>query len=291
MSNPPDIRLLAEPQEMLAVEELQSRVWGNTRVVPAHLLMALVHSGGIALGAYDGEHQIGFTFSFPGLTEERQLKQSSHMLAVDPAYQDRGVGYALKRAQWQMARSQGADLITWTFDPLMSKNAFLNLVKLGALAKTYIRDLYGDLVDDLNKGVATDRFMVEWWLNSDRVNTRLGKQARGPLVIEDVYSAGGLLVNESRLNQQSLPVPNAQPLAVEPLPGNRSKLLMVEIPSDFQALKEADLDLAAEWRLHTRAIFEELFDIGYIATDFIFLKSEHSRSFYLLTDGLATLGE
>jgi predicted GNAT superfamily acetyltransferase len=288
----PEIRLLTEASELLAVEKLQAKVWGGTRVVPAHLLMAITHSGGIVLGAYEDEKQIVFTFSFPGVNEaDHKPKQSSHMLAVDPQYQGQGIGFALKRAQWQMARKKDVELITWTFDPLMSKNAFLNLVKLGAVSKTYIRNLYGELEDELNQGVESDRFMVEWWLNSDRVNSRLSKNPRGPLAINDIYSAGAILLNESKLSKQVLPEPADKTIEIDPSPKHRPKIVLIEIPSNYQAIKNDDLDLAVAWRLHSREIFERLFPIGYIVSDFIFIANEHPRSFYVLSDGQATLGD
>ena len=287
-----EVRLLETPAEMLAAEELQAHVWSGTRIVPAHLLVSIQASGGIILGAYSIERLIGFAFSFPGIAEQTgQLKQMSHMLAVDPEFREAGVGFSLKRAQWQMARRQGIELITWTYDPLISRNAFLNLVKLGAISQIYIRDYYGELADELNQGLASDRFQVDWWLNSDRVNTRLGKQARGPLALQDVYSGGAKLLNESHLNKQALPVPAESFEEIEPDLATRPNLLLVEIPADFLALKEADLALANAWRNHTRDVFESLFALGYIASDFIHMRNEHARSFYLLSDGTATLGE
>ena len=150
-----NLRILEKPQEMLLVEQLQRRVWpgSETEIVPAHVLLAVAHNGGLVVGAYsleqppeqesnpalEGTHPgfaldeanlIGFVFSFPGLYNTAggvRLKHHSHMLGVDPAYRDQGIGFALKRAQWQMARHQGVDRITWTYDPLLSRNAYLNI--------------------------------------------------------------------------------------------------------------------------------------------------------------------
>ena len=96
---------------------------------------------------------------------------------------DQGMGFALKRAQWQMVRYQGIDRITWTFDPLLSRNAWLNITRLGAVCNTYLRDFYGKMADVLNQGLPTDRFDVDWWVNSQRVNRRLSRRRRNDLTL------------------------------------------------------------------------------------------------------------
>ena len=87
-------------------------------------------------------------------------------------YRDSGIGFALKRAQWQMVRHQDLDHITWTYDPLLSRNAYLNIARLGAVCSTYRRSEYGEMRDGLNVGLPSDRFQVDWWLNSHRVQRR-----------------------------------------------------------------------------------------------------------------------
>jgi len=288
---PYELKLIASAKDLQAVEKLQAIVWQGASTVPAHLMIAIVHSGGIIIGAYDKEKLIAFVFSFPGIDQKRnRSKQSSHMLAVDPQYRNSGIGFALKRAQWQMARKQGIDLITWTFDPLMSLNAHLNIVKLGAISHTYNRDIYGPLTDGINQGIPTDRFVVEWWLNSSRVDKRLGKTARGGISFQDVNSAGAILINSTKIDGNSWPIPPKNIDELSSIINDKAPLLLVEIPSDFQALKNENLPLALQWRMHCRSLFEPLFESGYIITDFTNTGGEHPRSFYVLTDGEATLG-
>ena len=153
-----NLRILESPAEMGEVEELQRLVWpGNeTEIVPAHLLLAAVRGGGLVIGAFDKAalpRLIGFVFGFPGfyLTPDGpRLKHCSHMLGVRPDCRDHGLGYALKRAQWQMVRHQGLDRVTWTYDPLLSRNAHLNIAKLGVVCNTYHREYYGEMRDGLN---------------------------------------------------------------------------------------------------------------------------------------------
>ncbi|MDK1028144.1 MAG: GNAT family N-acetyltransferase [Anaerolineae bacterium] len=283
------IRLLESPEDMINAEELQRTVWpgSETDVVPAHLLITVTHNGGIVMGAFVKNEIVGFVFGFPGLEflpDGPRPKHCSHMMGIHPDWRNSGLGFALKRAQWQMVRNQGIDHITWTFDPMLSRNAYLNIAKLGAVCNTYRRSEYGDMRDELNIGLPSDRLEVDWWLNTSRVERRLGKRARGTLKLDKytkaelqpLYSFGG--GNEKR------PQP---PENLGPLEGS---LLLAEIPSDFLALKAADLTLARDWRYFTRELFETAFEKGYLVTDFIFDQVEgRPRSLYILTDGEITL--
>lgn len=289
------LQIIEKPSEMETVEELQRIVWsgGETEVVPIHMLVAAVNNGGLIIGAYqESSHQpdnpnlVGFVFGFPGIyftPDGPQLKHCSHMLAVLPEYRDQGLGFILKRAQWQMVRHQGLNRITWTYDPLLSRNAHLNMAKLGAVCNTYRRDVYGDMRDDLNRGLPSDRFEVDWWINTKRVERRLSRRVRRKLDLAHFLSAGAELVNPSRLEGQ-LPYPS-------PLAGSfpEKHLLLVEIPPDFQALKEVDPGLGLSWRMHIREIFEELFARGYLVIDFVYLSGTSPRSFYVVSLGDITL--
>src|SRR5574339_799616 len=179
----PDIKILETPEEMTRVEELQRLVWhvSETDVLPAHMLITAAHNGGVILGAFERDQLIGFVFGFPGLEftpDGPRPKHCSHMMGIHPKYRDSGVGFALKRAQWKMVRHQGLDHITWTYDPLLSRNARLNITKLGAVCSTYRRSEYGEMRDGLNAGLPSDRFQVDWWVNTRRAERRLSKRAR-----------------------------------------------------------------------------------------------------------------
>jgi predicted GNAT superfamily acetyltransferase len=289
------IKILDTPAEMESVEQLQRQVWpgSETDVVPSHLLVTAAHNGGLVIGAYlpgdSPERLVGFVFGFPGLyftPDGPRPKHCSHMLGVDPQLRDQGLGFALKRAQWQMVRHQGLDLITWTYDPLLSRNAYLNIAKLGAVCNKYRRDVYGEMRDDLNQGLASDRFEVDWWVNSGRVERRLSKKARLRLDLAHFLAAGAEIINPSGENGRDWPTPG--PLPPQPS-GDDLPLLLVEIPADFQALKSADRDLARAWREHTRSLFENLFAAGFLVTDFVFLPGRHPRSYYVLSHGDRTL--
>ncbi len=282
------IRLLESPEELLLVEELQRQVWpGNeTDVVPVHLLRAAVDHGGLVIGALTGGQLVGFVFGFPGVTESRggpRPMHASHMAGIHPDYRDRGLGFRLKRAQWQMVRAQGLGLIQWTYDPLLSRNARLNIAKLGAVCNTYIREYYGEMRDGLNAGLPSDRLRVDWWVNTSRVERRLSANSRRSLDLAHFLASGAQILNPTRLRPDGWPEPVEVDAAAE-----GENLLLVEIPADFQALRQADAALALAWRMHNRALLEDLFARGYLITDFVFLPGAQPRSFYVLSHGEST---
>ncbi len=281
------IRLLETPEEISQVEELQRLVWpgSETEIVPNHLLITAVHNGGLVLCAFMDDRIVGFVFGFPGLEstpDGPQAKHCSHMLGVHPDQRDSGLGFALKRAQWQMVRHQGLNHITWTYDPLLSRNAFLNIAKLGAVCSTYRRSEYGEMRDGLNAGLPTDRFQVDWWVNSRRVEHRLSKRSRPRLKLSHLERSGLHAFYPVRIGDDNLPRPP------EHCPPFEDRLLAAEIPPDFQTLKSVEFALARDWRFFCRELFELAFAKGYIVTDFIF---DQNRSLYLLTHGESTLDQ
>jgi len=179
-----------------------------------------------------------------------------------------------------MVRKQGIDHITWTYDPLLSRNAYLNIAKLGAVCNTYRRSEYGDMRDGLNAGLPSDRFQVDWWINTPRVQRRLGKRPRKPVKLDDFSKAELQPLYTPLTGSSNLLQPSEH---FSPLEG---RLLLAEIPSDFNTLKSKDFALARDWRFFSREIFETAFKAGYIITDFIY---ENGHSFYVLTNGKSTL--
>ncbi len=293
MAQPLVIRSLETPEDLSQAERLQAVVWPGSEVdvVPAHIMAAIVHNGGVAIGAFDGERLVGFVLGFLGTDSSSpdriamaRLKHCSHQMGVLPEYRDRGVGFLLKKAQREAVIAQGVRLITWTYDPLLSRNAHLNIRRLGAVCRTYLREVYGEMRDALNAGIPSDRFQVDWWVTSRRVIERL-EGTRPPLDLAHFHAADAHLLNPAPLGDDGLPRPP------DSFDRPQGTLALVEIPSDFLALRERDLGLARAWRLHTRDLFEDAFARGYLVTDFVYLKGEtFPRSFYLLSHGEGTLG-
>jgi predicted GNAT superfamily acetyltransferase len=273
------IRPVNSIDEYWAVEQLQREVWGleDTEIVPDHMLVTAQKNGGLVFGAFeiagDGTEQlIGFVFGIVGLTQDGEIKHCSHMTGVSQAYQSQNVGYRLKLAQRERVLSQEMGLITWTFDPLESRNARLNFHKLGTICRTYLRDLYGDMRDALNAGLPSDRFQVEWHIASAHVAERLSDRWHGPSLLA-LQAKGVPVLNRVRPGTNDLPEPSQQVL---PVGGNQ---VLVQIPARFQAIKSLDLGLALAWREHTRGLFEDVFAAGYVVVDLLF---EEGQSYYLL---------
>jgi len=287
------LRPLTTPADMAQAEALQRRVWpdSETDVVPGHLMLALAHGGGVVLGAFDGEQLVGYVMGFLGTdsaSPERvasaRLKHCSHQMGVLPDYRDRGLGLRLKEAQRQAVVRQGVRLITWTYDPLLSRNAALNIRRLGGLCRTYVREAYGEMRDGLNAGIPSDRFEVEWWITSARVISRLEGKRPG-LDLAHFLAAGAQQLNPTTLGPDGLPRPADH--ADRP----QGSLALVEIPFDYLEIRRQDLALARDWRMHARQVFEQAFADGFLVTDFVSLRGgPHERSYYLLSHGEGTLG-
>ena len=179
-STPPQIviRTCEGLAEFEACVELQKQVWGfsDIDIVPARVFLVASKIGGQVIGAFHRDEVIGYALSIPG-NRNGHVYLHSHMLAVKPAYRNLGLGRRLKLAQRDDALEKGIELIEWTFDPLEIKNAYLNIVKLGAIARRYNINQYGSFSSPLQGGLPTDRLVAEWWLSSHRVQAVLANHA------------------------------------------------------------------------------------------------------------------
>jgi len=156
--------------------ELQLAVWGYSDgdLVPRRVFVVADRIGGQVIGAFVGGVMVGFAMALPGYRDGKSYLHS-HMLAVLPEYRNLGLGRRLKLAQRDDALARSFDLIEWTFDPLEIKNAYLNIVRLGAISRRYLPDFYGPSSSSLQGGLPTDRLVAEWWLRSPRVQRTLGE--------------------------------------------------------------------------------------------------------------------
>jgi predicted GNAT superfamily acetyltransferase len=164
------LRKLAQPEEMRVCVDLQKAVWGfsDLEVVPHRLFVVASRTGGQVIGAFDGENAIGFLLAFAAY-RDGGLYLHSHMAAVLPSYQNRGIGRELKLAQREDALSREIDLIEWTFDPLQLRNAHFNIARLGVIVREYLPNVYGRTTSPLHHGLPTDRLVAQWWINESRV--------------------------------------------------------------------------------------------------------------------------
>lgn len=169
-----EIRNATEVEEFRAFVALQKEVWGfaDNELVPLRIFSLAPKIGGQVIGAWDGETLVGFAFSIPGVRTGHAYLHS-HMLAVKADYRNSGLGRRLKLFQREDAIAKGYELIEWTFDPLEIKNAYLNLERLGAIARRYNINQYGITSSPLQGFLPTDRLVAEWWLTSKRVQSLL----------------------------------------------------------------------------------------------------------------------
>jgi predicted GNAT superfamily acetyltransferase len=173
-------------EELRACVALQKEVWNFTdsELVPLRMFVVAEKVGGQVMGAFDGDEMVGFALSVPG-TRSGHVYLHSHMLAVRKEHRNSGLGRSLKLLQREEALSRGIELIEWTFDPLEIKNSYLNIEKLGAIARRYNINQYGITSSPLQGGLPSDRLIAEWWLKSRRVETLLsaGKNVASELQV------------------------------------------------------------------------------------------------------------
>ena len=168
------IRPMDGPEDFQQAEQVQREAWSfhDLDIVPAAIFSVARNFGGQALGALDGERMVGFALSF-GAADAGHAHFHSHMVAVVPEYQNRGLGRLIKLAQREDALRRGVEQIVWTFDPLKTMNAYFNIVRLGGVGVQYLPNLYGTTSSPLHGGIPTDRLLIEWNLKSARVELAL----------------------------------------------------------------------------------------------------------------------
>jgi predicted GNAT superfamily acetyltransferase len=181
-------------EEFRACVALQKEVWNFTdaELVPLRMFVVADKVGGQVMGAFDGDLMVGFALSVPG-TRTGHVYLHSHMLAVRKDHRNSGLGRRLKLMQREDAVARGIELIEWTFDPLEIKNAYLNLEKLGAIARRYNINQYGITSSPLQGGLPSDRLIAEWWLKSKRVETLLETGKNPAIQTESSISVPALI--------------------------------------------------------------------------------------------------
>lgn len=275
------VRTLATHDDYYCAEAVQREIWGMqdpTQVIPLHVLLTAQKNGGLVAGAFDSAaNMIGILFGFIGLTPAGKFKHCSHIAGVLPSVRRQHVGQALKLFQRDYVLQQGLDLITWTFDPLESVNASLNIGKLGVITNHYYRNMYGSsMTDGLNSGLPTDRFEVEWWIASERVRAFVDQKRVRP-DYRLLVAQGAVQVNAVRQEADGVLHPLDARFDLE------SDILLIEVPPEFQAIKVVSLDLARAWRALTADLFIHYFDQGYTIVDFVSdSNGDRRRNFYVL---------
>jgi predicted GNAT superfamily acetyltransferase len=243
--------------ELHAAADLYRQVWQtDTRAAPVSpdLMRALSHAGGYVAGAYDGDRLVAASLAFHTGGAEAGLH--SHISAVLPDVQGRDVGRALKLHQRAWALERGLGTIGWTYDPLIRRNAWFNLTKLGARGVGYLVDFYGVMEDAQNIGDESDRAVAVWNLATPAVTAAAAGVRTEPDVDALLRAGASVALRVERGEPVALPVPEG------------TSCVLVEIPDDIQDLRVADPGLARRWRETSRSVLEPLLAGSYVATGF-----------------------
>ena len=271
------IRDLKSIDDLIQLKAVEKKVWGMTDedALPLTMAIACQATGNIFVGAFDKEKLVGFAFGFFG-REHGQTTIHSHMLAVLDGYRHLDLGSQLKQAQRERAMAMGIHEMTWTFDPLQSRNAHVNFSKLGVVSDTYKVDFYGPESSSLLHRNGTDRLWVRWLLNSRRVRDRLaGKDAR-----VETLDAMRLLAPLVRFD------PSGKPGRADLLEALGRQRVSIEVPGDIMEIERTDVGLAREWREATRWAFCEATKAGFFVAEFCrSLRGQQGPGAYLLQRG------
>ena len=252
------IRRLETTRELDQAVDLQKIYWGEdaNNLVPRHMLHSLCHHGGHVLGAWLDDRLLGFVMGFIGAADRGRASDSllimSKRMLVTPGHRGQNIGYQLKVAQREIARSQGIPLITWTFDPLLSANAHLNIRKLGASIRGYAVNYFG--LDD-GEALTSDRLIVDWRVKDPGGETRAAAAdlahyfERGTPIVNPGMAAGDWIAPAVHCQLSTAPA------------------CLLEIPADIRALAADGPELAIGWRRHIRDIFPRQLNSGYRVID------------------------
>jgi len=256
-----ELRPLTSVEDASAILRVMVVTWGEQ--IPRETIRALAGSGNVPWGVFDSEELVGYVLGWAAVEPVDGLHEHSHMLAALPGRRDGGLGYALKLAQRASCLDRGIDLVRWTFDPLVARNAHLNINKLGATCDRFHRDYYGEMPDVINAGDRSDRLVVRWHLGGEP----------GPATMP---------TNAKILVGSDGPADAPTPIVTGGAPD--AEVIAVQIPRDHAALRAADGGLASAWREAVGTVFDACVGGGYEVVAFD-PDRHHGRPTYFLVRG------
>lgn len=256
------LRPLTSLEDADSVRNVMAATWGEE--LPRETIRALAGSGNVPWGAFDGDELIAFVLGWAAVAPDEGLLEHSHMLAALPDRRHRGVGFALKLAQRASCLDRDIHLVRWTFDPLVARNAHLNINKLGADCDRFHRDYYGQMPDSINAGDRSDRLVVRWRLDRDPQAPAIPEGAQ-PLVRSDGPAAA--------------PTPVVADNAAE------SEAVAIQIPTDHAAVRAADPGLGAAWREAVGSTLERCAEMGLVVTAFDPDRGAGRPTYFLTREG------
>jgi predicted GNAT superfamily acetyltransferase len=246
------IRELADIKDLRELADLFAVVWGRPREPPINsdILKALAHSGNYVSGVYVDKKIVGGLVGWFGGVPPHEMHMHSHILGVLGDSDGRGVGFELKQHQRRWCLARDVKVMEWTTDPLVRRNAYFNLTKLGAQAPEYLINVYGEMSDEINAGEESDRLLIKWRLDSRSVETAAGGHAPEPIVDELLRDGAEVALAVGEADEPVATVSSA-------------RVLLCQVPDDIVALRQSDPPLARSWRMTLRKTFTEAIAAGY----------------------------
>jgi predicted GNAT superfamily acetyltransferase len=242
---------LKELNDIRALENLFADVWERPGQPPigSDVLMALAHSGNYVVGAYLDDRLVGGLVGWLGGSLP-DLHLHSHILGVVAGSQAHGLGFELKQHQRTWCLDRGVKEVVWTFDPLVKRNAYFNLNKLGAEASEYLVNFYGEMTDGINAGEESDRLLINWKLDSRQTEEAAAGHPHDP--------------REEDLQRWRIDSLLSVGLAGEPVTESTSaRVVTCQVPDDIVALRRSNPQLARDWRMAVRVALTKAFTAGY----------------------------
>ena len=236
-----DIRELRDLDDLEDLASLFASIWGRSAELPINsdILKALAVSGNYLAGAFAEGRMIGGLVGWLGGTPPDGLHMHSHILGVIPGSERRGLGFDLKQHQRRWCLARGVRVMEWTTDPLVRRNAYFNLTKLGAEAPEYFVNFYGLMRDGINAGEESDRLLIRWHLDSDRAEAAAAGDLREPDAEKLRGWSGGTILSVGS---------SGEPVAKD----SSARVLLCQVPEDIVELRRTDPALARSWRVALR---------------------------------------
>lgn len=249
----PEIRELTEVEDLRGLAELFAVIWGRQGEPPINsdVLKALSHSGNYVVGAFEEARLMGGLVGWLGGDPKHGLHLHSHILGVVPDFEARGLGFQLKQHQRGWCLERDVRIVEWTTDPLVRRNGYFNLTKLGARAPEYLVNVYGEMKDGINAGEQSDRLLIRWFLDSPAAARAAQGRTAEPDLDQLMAGQAGVLLSVDEAGQ---PVPS---INLGP------NFALCQVPEDIVAIRRHDPVLARAWRLALREAMTSAIAGGY----------------------------
>lgn len=246
------INELTDIEDLRKLAELFAVVWGRPGEPPINsdILKALAHSGNYVSGVYVDADLVGGLVGWFGGVPPHEVHMHSHILGVLSGSDAQGLGFELKQHQRRWCLARDVKVMEWTTDPLVRRNAYFNLTKLGAQAPEYLVNVYGEMSDEINAGEQSDRLLVRWRLDSKDVESAAAGHASEPRMDQLLREGAVVMLSVGD---------SGEPVATT----SSARVLLCQVPDDIVALRRSDPPLARSWRMAQRSTFTDAVAAGY----------------------------